>query len=327
VQNKYWYLILEEPAEFYCKLRSQPEILIGKVFLDKYKVTRFLGAGGWSTVYEGIPLQSPKVAVAIKIPHGMFLDDQDIARFRREARALSQLRHRNTVTLIDYGVLPDERPYLITELAQGITLEELFERQRLEPATCIELFVQICDVLQESHSIGFVHRDLKPANVIVNGIEAPNPVVKVIDFGAMKSTLPNASVVTRSGETLGTPYYMSPEQCMAKPIDCRTDIYSIGCMLYEALTGVRIFEGKNPMEVMQKQILIEPKSFADQQVRNVPAYLEEIVMQCLKKDPEERFQSAADLKHELERKQRRQNRTNVLDKAKDLITAAWKIKL
>jgi serine/threonine protein kinase len=287
---------LSADSELIQVVRTAPERAIGRIFLDKYVLSNLLGSGGWSAVYKATLLTEPSRWVAVKIPHAVLLEQQDIARFRREARALSSLRHRNSVELLDYG-LCDGRPYLVLELAPGTTLEEVQACQTLTIDAVLAIYEQLCDVLGEAHQIGFIHRDLKPPNVIVKDIRDLH--VKLIDFGATKSVSENASVITNTGETIGTPAYMSPEQCLAQPLDSRSDIYSLGCMLYESLTRRRPFSGKNPMATMQQQVMIEAPPFTEAELLEIPPRLEAIVLKCLKKDPDKRFESMHQLRNQL----------------------------
>ena len=254
--------------------------------LGPYEISARLGAGGMGEVWKA---RDPRLGrnVAIKTSQQRFSD-----RFRREAEALSKLNHPHICQIYDVG--PD---YLVMELIEGSPL-----RGPLPIHTAIEYAEQICSALHAAHSAGIVHRDLKPANILVT-----RHGVKLLDFGLAKMERAAVSGAGESGltatmtgatEIVGTLYYMSPEQLQAKPVDGRSDIFSLGTVVHEILTGRRPFDGDNPASIVAAILTGEPCALAELQPK-APARLSRVLAVCLAKDPEERWQSARDLQREL----------------------------
>ena len=211
---------------------------VPQVIAGRFRIERELGTGGMGTVYLAthLGLERP---VAVKIIRREFAGDADVAeRFLREARTMAKLRHANAATIFDAGNLPDGRHFIVMEYVEGETLSQALARQgRFSFARAVEIATQICDVLEEAHRLGIIHRDLKPSNILLG-----KRGVCVLDFGVAKvlassaeSTAANAS--TGSGQLVGTPRYMSPEQCLGQRVGARSDLYSLGVLLYEMLAG------------------------------------------------------------------------------------------
>ncbi len=252
--------------------------LIGRTIHDRYTITRAIGEGGMARVY-----QASQVAVT---------------RFFREARAAAHLRHTNTIRVFDAGHAPDGTLYMAMELLHGQTVASVIKREgRLQTNRAIRIGVQICMSLAEAHEQGLVHRDLKPENIFLTGEIGRRDLVKVLDFGIVKLMEdPELLHLTTTGSTPGTPYYMSPEAGMSKPVSPRSDLYSLGVILFEMLTGKRPFEATNPVQVVV-QHLTEPAPFmnAIAPEAGIPERLEAIVARLLSKEPGERYPTAYDV--------------------------------
>ncbi|MDP3510879.1 MAG: serine/threonine-protein kinase [Candidatus Melainabacteria bacterium] len=275
---------------------------IGKLIADKYQIVEVLGMGGFATVYKA-EQKGLRRSVAIKILHAEFVDKPDkIRRFQHEAESISTLVHPNVAAVYDYGVLPEGQPYLAMELAPGTTLSSvLAESKRFDSERALKIFLQACDGISAAHAMGLIHRDIKPSNILLDRAEDGSDTVKILDFGLAKVVSDeenNREHLTMTGEVLGTPAYMSPEQCTGGPIDFRTDIYSFGCVMYEVLSGRLPIEGDNSYEMMNKHINEAPLSLSKSGAA-VPPRLVKIVNKALEKDPADRFESFDELKDAL----------------------------
>lgn len=274
--------------------------LIGKVFADRYEVQSVLGLGGMSIVYKARHKLMERV-VAIKMLHNRFKEDiTSLERFKLEAQAASSLNHTNIITVYDFGVTPEGELFFVMDCLEGENLKELIERKgRLPYQRALPIFRQICDGLDAAHKKGIVHRDLKSANVVLLKEENAE-IVKIVDFGIAKM-LPGSGKenqgLTQTGEVFGSPIYMSPEQCIGKTLDARSDIYALGCLMYETLTGDPPLVGDNVLETMNKHVndLAKPIYEAYPDV-NCPTDLDELILKCMAKNPDHRYQSAAEVR-------------------------------
>lgn len=276
--------------------------LIGTKIGDRYEVESELGKGALGVVFRARDATLGRV-VAIKVmQEKMAADTVAALRFQREARMAASLQHPNIVTVYDFGVLPDNRPYIVMEFLDGESVEEVLKRSiRMQSSKAVPLFISVCQALAHAHKNGIVHRDLKPANIVLIKDEIGNDVVKLVDFGIAKPMTEQDSDLTVAGTVLGTPSYMSPEQCLGKPLDGRSDIYSLGCVMYHILTGFRPLTGDSALETLSKHISEQPRSFSEvAQGVPLPAVLERCVFRALMKAPGERHQSVVELRDELE---------------------------
>jgi len=240
--------------------------------------------------------------VAIKVLHGD-ADKLAMDRFRHEAQTASSLNHPNIISVYEFGII-DGQAFLVMDCLEGENLSEILQKDvRIPIERAINIFRQTCLGLEHAHKKGVVHRDLKPSNLCLVISEGGTEVVKIVDFGIAK-LMPEGGKdqtrLTQTGEVFGSPLYMSPEQCMARPIDSRSDIYSLGCLMYECLTGSVPLEGETAYETMTMHVSKNPESFAkkapDLQINRS---IEAMVFRCLEKNPEDRYQSAAEVMADL----------------------------
>lgn len=280
------------------------DALIGRVLESKYEVTSRLGEGGMGTVYRA---RRTRIGdeVAVKVLHQSYVrDDAAMARFRREAQAAAMLNHPNVVTIHDYGeASADEAPaFIVMELVKGLSLRDVLESEgRLLPHRAVSLMRSICAGVGAAHRNNIVHRDIKPDNIIVlpPDSEGEAESVKVLDFGIAKlrDSSPDHSI-TRTGIVIGTPYYMSPEQCRALQLDSRSDVYSLGAMLYEMLAGMPPFDAATATGIVAKHLTETPPPLPPELA--VPPALEASIMRSLAKDPRQRQDDASVFGRELQ---------------------------
>ena len=264
--------------------------LIGHTLDEKYRLEERLGIGGMGTVYRARHLLIDR-PVAVKVLNQRFVEDEAArTRFRREARAAGRLQHTNAVTVTDFGESHDGYVYLVMELLEGRTLRDVLAKEApLDSARSVSLMMQISAAVAAAHEAGIIHRDLKPANIfIVQRAEVP-AVVKVLDFGIAKlaaETLDEEEPMTLTlvGAMIGTPRYMSPEQCDGAELTPAADVYSLGVILYEMLTGTVPFSGSTPLAIAMKHTTETPRSPRDF-VSSIPPALEELVLHTLEKRP------------------------------------------
>jgi serine/threonine-protein kinase len=243
--------------------------------------------------------------VAIKVLNPRFVEDEAArTRFRREAKAAGRLQHTNAVTVTDFGQSQDGYVYLVMELLEGRTLREVLTKEApLDTARAVSLMLQASAAVAAAHEAGIIHRDLKPANIfIVQHAEVP-AVVKVLDFGIAKLAADSLDdedhkTLTQVGAMIGTPRYMSPEQCNGEDLTPAADVYSLGVILYELLTGTVPFSGTSPLAIAVKHTSETPRS-PREFVASIPVALEQIVLRTLEKSPEDRPANAAEFRKEL----------------------------
>ena len=273
--------------------------LIGRILNDRFRILSPLGSGGMGKVYKAVQTPLDRV-VALKILNPNFPAEKDPAfkrRFFLEASLTSKLRHPNTVTVIDYGQTEDGIYFIAMEYMEGQTLAEVLAHEKSLPwRRVLDIAQQICRSLREAHKLGVIHRDLKPANVMLLN-EADHDMVKVLDFGLVKSFLAADGTqagdpeVTQNGVFLGSPQYMAPEQAR-NVADPRSDVYSLGILVYQMLSGRPPFQGKDYLEVIFQHMKEAARPIRDLNPNtDVPPEVEHVVARCLQKDPAARFQS------------------------------------
>jgi serine/threonine protein kinase len=282
---------------------APPELedpLLGRVLNERFRILETLGAGGMGRVYKAIQAPLDRL-VALKVLNPQYGEGKDPGfqkRFFLEASVTAKLRHPNTVTVIDYGKTDDGIYYIAMEYLEGLTLGQLLTQVGPLPwARALNITQQIARSLREAHKVGLIHRDLKPANVMVLNQETDHDVVKVLDFGLVKSFIGDANAIaqdtslTQAGIILGSPQYMAPEQAR-NVADPRSDVYSMGVVLYQMLMGRPPFLASQSIDVIVKHINEPPPAFGSiWPSHGVPAEVEALVMKCLAKVPVERYQS------------------------------------
>ena len=260
--------------------------------IGNYRIVDKLGAGGMGVVYKAIDTHLDRV-VAIKALNPEFSQNPELLeRFRGEARAQAQLNHPNLATLYAF-LVQDGAAYMVMEFVDGETFHAMLKaRGPIPAAEAVPLFRQALAGIGHAHRLGIVHRDIKPTNIMLNR----DGIVKVMDFGLAK--VAGGHGMTRSGVRLGTAYYMSPEQVLVKPVDARSDIYSLGVTLYEMLTGQVPFQADSEFEILNDHVNTPPPPPSRQ--HRIPQGVEDAVMKALAKNPDQRFQTAEQFSAALE---------------------------
>jgi serine/threonine-protein kinase len=278
--------------------------LVGQVLDEKYRLDERLGEGGMGTVYRATHLLIDR-PVALKVLHTRFVEDEAAKhRFRREARAAGRLQHPNAVAVTDFGQTSDGYVYIVMELLEGRTLRDVLAQDApLSNERAVSLMLQVASAVEAAHEGGVIHRDLKPGNIFVVQRKNLPPVVKVLDFGIAKlaaETLDDSDArnLTQTGVMIGTPRYMSPEQCDGEKLTTASDVYSLGIIFYEMLTGETPFNGASPLAIALQHSSKTPRP-PRELVPTLPAELERVVLHALAKKPAERPQDAGEFREEL----------------------------
>src|ERR1043165_4112744 len=282
---------------------SAADPFVGSTLDEKYIVEERLGAGGMGAVYRARHLSMDR-PVAIKFLHQRLVEDEAARlRFQTEARAAVKLRHANAVSVTDFGQTAEGSFYIVMELLEGRTLREILSREApLETARAISLMLQASAAVAAAHEAGIIHRDLKPSNILVTQSADQPAVVKVLDFGIATFTPDDddeeVTTVNNTNTVIGTPRYMSPEQYNGQGLTPAADVYSLGVILYEMLTGMVPFSGSTPAEIAEKHANDPPHS-PREVVAAIPEGVERIVLKALEKQPADRFANAAEFHNEL----------------------------
>ena len=290
-------------AALFCPACGTPRVregaadeLIGKVLGERFLVQERMGQGKSGSIYraEHVTLRR-KVAIKV-LHHELSRDDLAIERFRREATSVAEIDNEHIVEIHDFGRTPDGRLYLAMELLDGETLDAALARDRQMPVERVaDVIIQVGEALVEAHAVGFVHRDLRPRNVFLAVRRGKANFVKLLDFGLSKLVESGGAAASTSlGMTFGDPRYMSPEQARGDAIDRRADIYSLGCIAYEMLTGEPPFVGGKVFDVLTRHVNERPAALGTRRP-DVPAWFEAVVMRALAKAPDERFLTAQKL--------------------------------
>ncbi|HVU03877.1 MAG TPA: serine/threonine-protein kinase [Polyangiaceae bacterium] len=279
---------------------------VGYVIDERYRIEGVLGRGGMGVVYRARHDVIDKV-VAIKI----LLPTEDaevVDRFVTEARAATAIGNAHIVDTVDFGRLPDGSTYFVMEYLEGQTLAKRIKAAGFIPeAVAVSIVKQIAEGMDAAHRAGIVHRDLKPENIFLVDRDGQADFVKLLDFGIAKVER-SQNRITRAGTIFGTPHYMSPEQAAGREVDARTDVYAVGVILYEMLSGKTPFDAENPMGLITQHLYSEPTPLArlSSPPQPIPHGLDAIVLKCLCKDPDERYPSMADFILDLERVERQE---------------------
>jgi serine/threonine-protein kinase len=297
---------LDDQSPLQAVIEEIVDPLIGQVLDGKYRIEQELGVGGMGKVYRASQ-QSDGHPVAVKILHDRLVEDAAArTRFSREVKAAGRLTHVNTVAVTDFGQTEEGHVYLVMELLEGRTLREMLAKEApLETARAVSFMLQVSAAVAAAHEAGVIHRDLKPANIFVTQSPDAPSVVKVLDFGIAKLAAESLDedeprTLSPIGVMVGTPRYMSPEQCEGLELTPASDVYSLGVILYEMLTGMVPFSGSSPAAIALKHSSEYPRP-PREIVAAVPSELEIIVLYALEKDPANRPSNAAEFRNQLVR--------------------------
>lgn len=280
--------------------------LIGTVLAGNYEILEVLGQGGMGVVYRGKHSLMERI-VAIKMLLSQLISDTNsVKRFQQESKAAARLKHPHIIDVYDFGISPAGQPYIVMEFLEGTPLSDLIKKEgQIGVERSIKLISQACDALDHAHKQGVVHRDLKPSNIVLTQYDEEKDYVKVVDFGVAKlievGNNNEGQRLTQAGEVCGSPVYMSPEQCMGQDLDARSDIYSMGIVLYETLTGKLPILGKTMVDTMSKHISEAPVPFNEARPDlYIPERLEWVVNKAMAKDPAQRHQTMEEFKLDLD---------------------------
>ncbi|MCC6551524.1 MAG: serine/threonine protein kinase [Polyangiaceae bacterium] len=282
-----------------------PELEIGTIIDGRYQIEGLLGRGGMGDVFRAKQV-TLDTQVAIKVLQRSLADDElQVQRFSREAMACSRLKHPNTIRVMDFGRASTGHLYLVMELLEGRTLSRVLRREApLDPKRVLRIALQVTKSISEAHELGLVHRDLKPQNLFLCDIHGESDFVKVLDFGIakfMQSEAPGMTL-TQGNLIIGTPLYLSPEQATAKLITPRTDLYSLGVIMYHMLCGAPPFQSDAAVSLLMKHISEQPPPLETHRPGlEIPDELNDLVFELLEKDPARRPESALVVGQRLQR--------------------------
>ncbi len=283
--------------------------LVGTSLAARYEFIDVLGEGGVGVVFKARHPILDKL-VAVKMIQKNELNEEIVARFETEARAISHLDHPNIATVYDYGVTERRQPFMVMEFIEGKTLDQVMrERGLLSFEEALDILIQICDGMSHAHKIGILHRDLKSSNLMLKEVAGSPDVLKILDFGCAKLRglrAQKSQALTYSGEIVGSPLYISPEQIHGKDADERSDVYSLGCVIYEVLTDCVPHVAEDAIATMVKHVSedVLPLHQACPN-RTFPHEMDQVVSKVLEKDPEKRYQSMCELRTDLEQLRRK----------------------
>lgn len=266
--------------------------------IEGFEILSLAGSGGTSVVYEARQTALDRI-VAVKMLHRQLMaDGVTMQRFVNEGRLATELHHPNIATTLSCGATADDQLFLVLEFLEGNSLkDELAEHGPFELSKFKDIFLQVLSGLAHAHQRGIVHRDLKPGNIVLSKDGSGKTIPKIVDFGIAKffqADNSEAQKLTRTGAMVGSPAYMSPEQCIAAAVDPRSDIYSLGCVMYECLVGKPAFDGETMLDTMSKHLHEPPTAPSAVAARPVPADLDDLILKMMAKKPEDRFATAED---------------------------------
>ena len=293
--------------------RERKDKLLGELLGGRFLVLKKIGAGGMGAVYrarqEGMDRD-----VAVKVLLGDLTEnDTVLRRFTLEALAVSRLKHPNTIQIFDYGTTPQGNPYIAMEMLEGSTLHDVLRKERPLPIRrALRIMAQVAASLGEAHGKGIVHRDLKPENIFLIEVSGNADFVKVLDFGVAKmaDSKDEKGTLTQAGSIFGTPRYMSPEQCSAQPVDHRSDLYALGVILFEMVTGLPPFNSDQPLSLLLAHVNEQPPQPSSVELKGkdglpltqvIPAEVEDLILTLLEKNPVDRIQTSEDLSKECQK--------------------------
>jgi eukaryotic-like serine/threonine-protein kinase len=282
--------------------QAESDPMIGSYFAERFQIISKLGAGGMGSVYKAKHLLMDKV-IALKVLEKV--DGESARRFQMEAKLACQLQHPNIINVSDFGISAEGQPYLVMDYLEGQSLGDVVLKEKtVKFKRALRIFLQACDALNYAHKRRLIHRDLKPGNLMLINDESGAEVVKLVDFGIAKQTQDetNSLALTRTGEVFGSPMYMSPEQCLGQKLDSRSDIYSLGCVMYEVVTGQTPFQATGLLEILNKHTTEDPLPFhqTNPHLQLVPAEFEKIVFTAMRRDLDKRYQTVLELWSDLQ---------------------------
>jgi serine/threonine-protein kinase len=263
---------------------------VGKVIDGRYEIQQRVGEGGMGVVYKARQISIDRVIALKMLNQQMAGDPTWVQRFYNEAKACSRLQHPNTIRMFDFGQTNDGRLFMTMEFLDGISLRQALQTGALAPQRVVKILIQCCASLAEAHSIGIIHRDIKPDNVFLLNMAGSPDFVKLLDFSVAK-LLEGDRMKTQAGVVFGTPQYMSPEQGRGLPLDARSDLYALGILAFEMLTGNVPFHDDNPMTVIQMHLHAGVPPMSEQ----IPYSVQQIVRRALEKDAGRRYQSSGEM--------------------------------
>jgi serine/threonine protein kinase len=271
--------------------RNSERLDAGTWIAGQFQIIDLIGVGGMGAVYKCMDRMTNRLVAAKVLRRDLAVDSKAVQRFQREAQAIAALEHQNIVKLYNFQS-DGEAPMLIMEYVEGSPLNKLLEEQgSLKLTRALDIASQICDALNYAHKAGIIHRDLKPSNIIIKKNSDGSETAKLVDFGIAKVNDAHSSM-TATGEIFGSPGYMSPEQSTGQMVSESADQYSLGCVLFECLTGSRPFISDTPLAVVMQHVKDPPPTLKEASLGNhFPAALENIVQRMLEKDPARRFAS------------------------------------
>ncbi len=273
----------------------------GTIFDERFVIIRLLGEGGMGQVYKAKQIGLERiVALKVLLP-GTVQDSENGSRFEREGQVLSELNHPNIPAFYHFGIWNQQFAYIAMEYLEGKTLRDLILTGPIPWQHCLKIAVQVCEAVEHAHRYGFLHRDLKPNNIMLVDSATTDLVVKVVDFGlAGLVSNTESDQLTGSGVLIGTVYYMSPEVCRGGKPDPRSDVYALGCILYESIAGLPPFSDQSPIALIHKHVTASPPSLSNL-LKNgaIPEGLEDIVCKAMTKAPEARYGSMKELAEDL----------------------------
>ena len=307
-----------------------PTLAVGTIVDNRYEILSVLGRGGGGCVYKVRQVIMQKI-MALKTLNPSN-SNISMLRLQKEAQALSRLEHRHIVQANDFGMIDGSQPFFAMEYVDGPTLAQYLKQVgSISVESMIELFAPLCQALSYAERKGVVHRDIKPSNIVL-ARDANNPgkfVAKIVDFGIAKIQHgdESAAALTKTGAVFGTPSYMSPEQCLGQPADHRSDIYSLGCVIFESLVGTPPYTASNQLEVIMKHISGEIPTLREASLGGkFPQAIEQIVANMLAKDPDERYQSCDDVFEDFQSLQEKRSVAPIVARESDAVNDNWKRK-
>lgn len=283
-----------------------PERLVGKTLSNKFELIAFVGSGGMSEVYKARHIITGKIS-AVKVLHEKRAQDEmTVRRLKQEAQAAGALMHSNILGVHDFGIDDSGTPFLVMDFVDGMSLAEILQTQGpLKLDRFLRVMQQVASALAHAQDHNVVHRDLKPSNIMIMN-DGGKDHVKIVDFGIAKVIVDDADTLqrlTQTGETFGSPLYMSPEQCTGANVDSRSDIYAFGCVMYEALSGTAPHAGESVFDTINRHINSPPSELHAPGIEtdSIKKRLESIILRCLAKSPKDRYQKASQIESELKK--------------------------